>query len=69
MSLYWEVFIAVVEETVTRMVNSCKILFHSTSHYRLATDNELGKPEEVISHVGKHTFYYTPFFKYVLVVL
>lgn len=66
MNLHWEVFVAIVEEIVTRMVKSC----NSTNHYRLATNNELGKSEEVIrTWFGKHTFHYTPFFEYVLVVL
>lgn len=70
MNLYWEAFIVIIVETTTRMVNSCKILFHSTNHWRFASNNELGKAEEVIRiGFGKHTFHYTPFSRYVLIVL
>lgn len=70
MILYWEVFIVVIVETVRRFVNSCKVLFCSTNHWRFATDNELGKPKEVIRMgFGKNTFHYTPFSQPILVVL
>ena len=70
MNLYWEAFIVVIVETATRMVNSCKILFRSTNHWRFAASNELDEAEEVIRMgFGKHTFHYTPFSKYILAVL
>lgn len=50
----------IIVETATRVVNTCKILFCSTNHWRFATDNELGKAEEVIRSIIRY-IPYTPF--------